>query len=266
MRSIPTQDGLFRTSDGGHLGSTRDAGLMWIVLTLPVESGSIASDVLHWSEDSQTIVAQYHNRLDATTDGGATWTAVAGGDPRDDFNSGASDVLFRDASNGINVSSAAIRRTTDGGRTWQRSPIWTQPNPSAPVELVSAGGNAVRLRRGGSLYYSSDFGATSAPTTVPAPLVGMSWIDATQGWILDSYQIHRTSDAGAHWSAVKGPWTTPLQFGAFTSMSMGAVVASPEWNEDYPHVWRMEDGGKTWIAVAHNLWGDLRASGGASGR
>jgi len=250
------------------IGLTRDAGATWKVVTVTAETHSTPSNILQWSDDDKSIVVRFGDRVHASTDGGATWTRVLGGDPRDSGMQASTNILFKDAMHGLmTVNDGGVKRTSDGGRTWTRTTFDVDYHyPDASLELQSTGGSGLRMLREQQVYESADFGETWKRTVTPHSLVSaveaMSWPDAMHGWVLPAYMnLHRTTDGGAHWTEVNGPWTTSIETFAFTSPTQGVVIAKPVWDTDTYFAWRTEDGGATWIRLPNSDLGELHASG-----
>ncbi|MDE3166847.1 MAG: hypothetical protein KGN36_13660 [Acidobacteriota bacterium] len=265
-------------ADGG-VWKTTDGGATWTPLTDSQPSlamGALAldpgnPDIVYAGTGEENFAGDsyYGAGILKSTDGGATWTNIAGPFTRDYFGA-----LAVQPSNGQVVLAAArsgIWRSADGGATWTQTSagvpaisIFFDPadTNSAWATLGHPNGNS---RNG--VYRSSDAGLTwrlmsgapgfalpttnvgrielavapSAPSTLYAQIQDAS--DATFGALLG---IWKTTDAGATWTKLPAEpayWGTQLWYD-------NAIRVSPN---DPNQVWsgalqiyRSSDGGATW--------------------
>jgi photosystem II stability/assembly factor-like uncharacterized protein len=158
-----------------------------------------------------------------TTDGGGSWAAsVALPDPPGFTSSGAGfelragqvadfgSSLFVDAGGLTNGELRAyVFRSTNGGATW--SYVSGPPSSSAPVVFITplrwiqliTTGQSQETTDGGATWHllSSDY-AQAAPV---APQVEFG--DANTGYATVRGALARTTDGGAHWTALRTPGT-----------------------------------------------------------
>lgn len=143
-----------------------------------------------------------------TENGGSSWNKV----PANTVG-GFDSISFIDAQRGWAISKdaqAQVWRTTDGGRTW--------------IAIAK-----MRVDELDTNFLSS---------------VQMKFVDASHGWIIETFSIWRTEDGGISWkkgditsrSEVKGQ---PVR-GSFVNAWMGWIHSSEG------EVFRTKDGGKTW--------------------
>jgi photosystem II stability/assembly factor-like uncharacterized protein len=231
-------------SAGPKIGRTRDGGATWQVTTVTPETSYIDGELLQWSDDGLFATVRFDGRIHVTRDGGATWDQVVGGLPMDAL-WGQAAVSFTDAAHGVYaLGNGAVRRTTDGGRTWSRSdtPV---ADLFAPLRVAFPSPATGWMVRDHALLRSDDGGANWTGGSGPAGanlLVGMSWIDASHGWVVDaSAGVFATSNGGAAWTAVPAPARHDV---AFISPLQGAVV------DDSGDLLHTTDGGRTWIPNA----------------
>jgi len=120
-----------------HLYGSADAGVDWVRLADPTETGFPVLLADNGSGHAfLTTESGGQDRFDATFDGGRTWTVLFS---RLGF-SGWADLQFVDASTGFVVGkgyvSAGLYRTDDRGRTWRALPFTSSSQPrSSTVPL-----------------------------------------------------------------------------------------------------------------------------------
>ena len=225
-------------------------------------------------------------RLDETTDGGATWTAVG----RAPF---VGEIQFTTASDGWGVSDPTrwinqgqtpvgggeAYGTTDGGHTWQRVQL-IAPREYAGLP-ATAGAPAffgpqrgvlpVRYRDPASgnqylvVFATADGGRTWTAHRVPATadLRGDQWgiasglafsAPSAREWLFFAGRtLYATSDSGRSWATVHvGLPAVAPQAISFTTPATGwAIFSVSVGNYSYPPVLvRTTDGGRTWTALA----------------
>jgi photosystem II stability/assembly factor-like uncharacterized protein len=200
----------------------------------PAGIGSIES-IRAFSADRAVALADH--ALIATSDGGAHWEAIT---PPGFGEMAASRMFFLDAEHGWVVSvpkgtftSLTVFRTTDGGRSWERTEI---PVPS-PLDRLDTGPG------------------------FDAPTIGFS--DLLYGWMALSntapQPLFVTSDGGATWrsgpSLDGGPGAQQFKSLLFTSSTEGWAVGerddplSPTTDKEIDSLLRTTDGGATWEHV-----------------
>jgi photosystem II stability/assembly factor-like uncharacterized protein len=111
----------------GLVAKTVDGGESWQVLTVPYEgtAGSDHSDILFIDENTGYVRFghQSNGQLFRTTDGGATWTGVAG--------SPGKSMRFADPEVGWCLDYSRLSFTSDGGKRWSSRNIAFPAPPSA---------------------------------------------------------------------------------------------------------------------------------------
>ncbi|HJU83571.1 MAG TPA: hypothetical protein VJ600_05130 [Holophagaceae bacterium] len=215
-----------------------------------------------------------------THDGGSTWTAatLAGATP-----TFSTDILALSGTIVLAATDTGLFRSTDGGATFSSALaglpsglVWSVQKFSA-TELIctsEAGG----METAGSIYYSSDAGATwtlaTATMTSPGRItVATSPASGTQAWgiyeNLTTGDIQRgllkTTDKGHTWTFVAAPTVTGGLFqGIGGSMSTdggqgfynhGIAVDPANINHVFVGanlaLYRSLDGGATWAQMTH---------------
>ena len=214
----------------------------WRPVAVGYENGMVASDPL----DPRTVFGAGVTRFDGETlqlrdvDPGRaypdvyrhTWTLPLVFSRRDP------KVLY--------FGNQRVFRTSDGGGTWTPiSPDLSREDAGAPPNLdpaTAADTPVVGLRRG--VVY------TIAPSVRRD---GEIWCGTDDGL------IWKTSDDGAHWTnvtpAAVGPWSkvTGLEASPFDSDTMWAAVDRHRLDDFRPHLFRTNDGGRTWTETVAGI-------------
>lgn len=188
--------------------TTVDAGANWSKVDLPVASSSIGLQrVLNVSSDGKGLLASGSAGLMSSSDGGRTWTAIAG--PSTDYygltytSLGGSEVVA--------TSYSGLWLSKDQGQTWTR--LAAPSSQSGSVAFVSdsvrrvESGTLTASDNQGSSYLSKDDGQTW--TRVVAPIDGnygqasvAAFADARNGLLVDAAgKLFATKDGGATWEA-----------------------------------------------------------------
>ena len=146
-----------------------------------------------------------------TSDGGVTVTPVTSGVPT---NQACRSISFGDASTGYVAAGAAsgsagtIIKTIDGGATW--TTVYTTTNPVMALVAINPMVVHAVLQNGG-VVHTTDGGvnwSTPVPGTAGSFAIGMSFLDATTGFIVGSEgSIRKSTDGGVTWPALPPPQT-----------------------------------------------------------
>jgi photosystem II stability/assembly factor-like uncharacterized protein len=174
-----------------------------------------------------TVDVQY-----APSDAGATWhTSASPCTAGVDFAApyvGDSSVLPPDTAwifcgshdAGAGMAPKAILKTTDGGATWKLQGAAGTYSPLSPgvAELTLAGGPAALqfldpmhgwyavAGFGSVMFTTSDGGRTwQSIEAFSESISELQFVDVSEGWISNGYQIGRTTDGGAHWTVLSLP-------------------------------------------------------------
>jgi photosystem II stability/assembly factor-like uncharacterized protein len=136
-------------------------------------------------------------------------------------------------------------QTRDGGQHWtQISPDLTRKTFAIPASVGKyASEKSAQPRQRGVIY-----------AVAPAPL------DKNRIWAgTDDGLIHLTTDGGKKWSDVTPPVITPWQkvsvmdAGHFDVNTAYAAVNTIRLDDLRPHIYRTNDGGKTWKEIVHGI-------------
>ena len=177
-----------------------------------------------------------------------------------------------DANNGWALTDTGVVRTADGGSTWyDATPSGLNGTPASPCFLDDrngwlAAGTGAGDPTTGTLYHTSDGGASWSSTTVPFGGVSLDFTDATHGWDMvglnggmshEAVAIYRTSDGGVTWSRVfvNDPGVSgstdslPLvgdKNGITALDDKHAWVVGAQPSSDFIYIYSSQDGGVTW--------------------
>ena len=226
---------VWRTTDGGGhwQGLGGPAGALdldfvsptrgWLLTPRPPGSAAASAagsdGVCSPAAGSNTVVTVY-----GTTDGGVTWRRPLQ-DPDWDCGFRPDRVSFVDAQHGwLTDGSKVLLRTTDGGKSWQRSGTSDLPGAS-----YSNWHSFVSDREGWR--------------------VTAGWYELNPYYILGGNYVSRTTDSGESWQVVDavtvptdGPYYRNL---SFRDANEGWVVGEGGWMRYTP------DGGLTWWNMNH---------------
>ncbi|MCZ2127096.1 MAG: hypothetical protein LC099_04895 [Anaerolineales bacterium] len=265
----PDNGTLYRTSDGGATWNSfsapfsegdlefLDAKNGWMMANLGVGAGSMGVAIFQ------------------TRDGGETWTRTYANDPNVE---GASDSLplggLKNFIRPVNMDTAWVGgviymtgrvylyRTDDGGANWAEQPIILSQEaaggevgaldltffaPSTGMLVLRSSGDVLLTE----VYISQNGGATWAQTDATLKGYGSLQILSADDMIFFADgKFNITQDAGKTWNAVQPDqnFADTLVAMDFVSPQMGWAVASSDDGANI--LYRTEDGGSTWFAIA----------------
>jgi photosystem II stability/assembly factor-like uncharacterized protein len=136
-------------------------------------------------------------------------------------------------------------KTTNGGHSWDViSPDLSREQPEVPESIgIYRNAEMAKMARRGVIY-------TVAP----------SYKDAATLWAgTDDGLIHITRDGGKTWKDVTPPGLTAwskvslMDAGRFDADTAYAAVNRIRLDDQRPHIYRTQDGGKTWKEIVHGL-------------
>jgi photosystem II stability/assembly factor-like uncharacterized protein len=115
------------------------------------------------------------------------------------------DADLVDQSTGYATGYGAIKKTTDGGKTWAAQSVPLQGNLIS-VDFVSVGTGWV-VGAEGTVFRTTDGGAhwTRQRHDSDRFYTGVSFVNASTGWVSANAHIIRTTDGGAHWTEQSVP-------------------------------------------------------------
>ncbi len=209
------------------LAHTSDGGSTWTAERFAWNPGSVDFvDASHgWATGDDPPLRK--DGVWSTANGGRTWkfhpVPLAWG---------FSSIDFIDATHGWAVggysivndpmagSVAAIFATSDGGTSWHRQSLATDGQWLHTVSFVNADdgwavGTGSDMGGAGIVFATTDGGATWSPQSAGTDwdLSGVTFVDATHGWLPEGSSIYATTDGGATWTAHDaGISTTAVSF------------------------------------------------------
>lgn len=259
--AITALDGLRASMASNWSGvlATTDGGVHWNLVTGPSGSGYVYS-----AQGSEVWTHAYGNTLAHSTDSGATWTNVTlpvtpglwlslsglqFASPTHGWVIGQ-EYGYETTSPYAYVSRRFLRRTTDGGATWQpfAEPSGTE---TSSIRFIDANtGFAFLAYHGAQLQRTDDGGASWQP--VPMPALSGAYAVSYKAHsprtisVVDSLgRVHLTIDAGANWSqrTAVGAGAPSLSSVWFFNAREGVAIGG------YNDIVRTVDGGQTWTAT-----------------
>ena len=244
----------------------------------PSSSATLAIRSAQLIEGSTGLVID-NNALSLTTDGGHTWTGITPpGVPARTIRG----VYFLNARDGWAVSSQLddpsqlqISDTTNGGTSWQTSPLGSANGLFGDSQFIPAYIDFVNSMHGwvvaliasgsgvlprGDLFRTTDGGATWQQSQMP--LGGrVEFVNSSTGWLAGGQQgeeLYVTSDGGQTWTAATVP--PPSGFAqdqasyAIPSFTMASNVILATFGNGADSVagfYQTSDGGTSWRLAAN---------------
>ena len=268
---FPSPDSTGLASSGDFGLRTRDGGRSWAAVQFSAPSflGDITTEVPFSTVDfanSEDGWIGGADGVEATTDGGTTWTAqLATAQP-------VEELSFADAENGWALTSDELLATSDGGRRWTAEP-GIALGAFSYVQLVGAdfGTGVVCGQPGGtralvthdegrswSLLPLAGADELDCGSVVPSPgtISGLCFGTARAGWAVlrgpgqAAARVEKTEDGGEHWSPAATVNTWP---GALTCQGASAVWLGFTYGEhgNLGSLAATTDGGNTWRTSVH---------------
>ncbi len=213
---------------------TQTANADWVKL----RSASLAwfHDVTFTNENNGWIVGSGGTVL-TTTDGGTTWTPV-----RKFTNDNLAEIHFTDEKTGWILCQRDIysrggnavsylRKTVDGGRTWETVEFEAGGRERVARLLFDGKGSAVAIGEGGIFYRLSEDGKTwkRSASSIKYLLLGGDFIDGSFGAIVGAGgTVMFTDDYGVTWEAATLLGNKDARFNSvfFSSRKYGWAVGS----------------------------------------
>ena len=185
---------LYAGDDRSHLYRSDDTGATWSdVGALP--SGGDLTELWVDPMDPNVLLAGTRQALYRSADGGTTLVEVLGGDitPR------SLTAHATDATTAFVIEGGRLRRSTDGGQSWQEL-------VSEPVRGVAAAGSIIYAATDVDVLTSDDVGLTWSTTGYDAQLIGdrpalaVNPTDPQHIYAVTELTIASSRDGGATWS------------------------------------------------------------------
>ncbi len=212
------------TNAGSYIGKTTTGGKTWNFQSTTSGKPRVITFVNQnygWYAGDNGVVYK-------TTNGGSTWSVQSA-----NFSLKIYSLSFSDTTNGwMCGDNAAAVKTTNGGTDW----ISQTFTASSVVMLSSA---AVVRATNSIVYRSTNNGVTWDSTNGRG--TKFSFIDSTNGWILNGSKIMITTDGGKNWTEKLLPTTFAIPNAiAFVSKMRGWIVGTNGL------VLATTDGGNSW--------------------
>ncbi|MBV6396560.1 MAG: Ycf48-like protein [Anaerolineales bacterium] len=179
---------------------------------------------------------------------------------------------FVDETNGWGVAENNIVRTNDGGVTWyDATPLNVGDVGYAPFQFIDSQTAYLLIPNTdyttGTLYRTTDGGATWIPIAVPFATASLQFLDSQTGFALaglgagagsEAIALFKTGDGGMNWTRVyindptTDGYSDSLPLGgqkggfAFINASRGWVGGSVPI-DNYIYLYATQDGGATWV-------------------
>jgi photosystem II stability/assembly factor-like uncharacterized protein len=143
------------------------------------------------------------------------------------------------------LGSNVLFKTTTGGHSWEViSPDLSRPSPDVPESIgVYRTPEMTKMPRRGVIY-----------------TVGPSYLKADTIWAgTDDGLIHVTPNGGRTWTDVTPPGLTAwskvslIDAGRFDAATAYAAINRIRLGDQRPHVYRTDDGGKSWTEIVRGL-------------
>ena len=234
----------------------RDGGVIHIAPAADGIEETAILDLVAPAGDVDLVSAMYdlggfvHDDVAEVTDtfrgpyfGGATSVDGAGLDP---------DVIIRA---GVDASGAIVAAVSaDSGKTWIASPAADGATASGTATALADGTGFVWAPEGAHARFSTDSGSSWHEVSgLPVGArVESDRVDADVAYGFAGGVFYRSDDGGATFAAVNDgalPRTGQVRFAAMPGHSGQVWLAGGEDDSAYG-MWRSEDGGSTWTAVA----------------
>ncbi len=165
-----------------------------------------------------------------TTDGGNSWSELAGSGVIDDYLAG----YMIDETNGFAVGGAGlIAHTTDGGQTWPQYE-WNNWTEWSPIDIegvhFTSLMNGFAVADSGVLLRTTDGGGHWTKSYIAGPddrLKDIWFVNANLGWIVGYHgKIFSTTDGGNTWNQAPVITSNDLNSVFFISSNLGWAVGS----------------------------------------
>lgn len=241
---------------------------------LPANQAMRAMDLL----SPQAGWVLHGERLLWTEDGGASWQdRTPEGLATDhilgvDFLDASQGWLARQTAQADSLPVLSVLRTTDGGASWQASPLPLSPEDAFTIAAASphfidsrTGWIALKVQSGinfslGRLFATQDGGVTWQERTLPLG-EPVRFVDRTHGWVVggpSGEQLFHTLDGGVTWQAQSLPLPDPAGYEAaylglpqFTDALHGRLPVTLAGSEaSQLALFETSDGGATWHLAA----------------
>jgi photosystem II stability/assembly factor-like uncharacterized protein len=226
--------------------TTGGSGWLW---ANPVPQGNSLDELAFVGARGAAVGAE--GTIVRTDDGGATWSAASSG-----TETGLTEVAMPDANTVYAGGGCVLRRSTDGGATFQRVAFAAKESkcdsPLLQIAFPTPSVGYVFLRNGTVLRTTNagrSFTRRASLQIVPQGAVDAVFTSETTGVIstgLTFPRFLRTEDGGQSWSQISaGPQNSRVRSISFVTPLVGFAVGDGA----VAGMSKTEDGGKTWAQV-----------------
>lgn len=231
---------LWAVGASGAIAISLNGGLSWTPISSPT-----TADLHHvrFADGQRGWAAGRGGVLLRTTDGGWHWSVV-------DIGSAADiTALVVTPANLVWAFAGGLRRSFDGGTSWQRLPY-----VAGDVRGLAMGSDAVGWAiTDRSLLKTDNAGGVWVPQMALANAVAVEAVDAQHAWVLTGTALWRTVD-GMSWQTIPLSGVRSARGLDFLNATDGWLVAqadrvNPTCESYDEQVYRTEDGGLTWTPL-----------------
>jgi photosystem II stability/assembly factor-like uncharacterized protein len=239
---------------GGKLEATTDGGATWKVLRLP-GGGDLVDAAFPNAADGYTVGNDAVLRK--TTNGGTTWSSL------DAVVSDSTSLAATSATNVLLIGPVGIRRSTDGGQTFNKVPGKVKATVTGKHKKAGASVSSLKLGRSVTVgknvfvwsstaaYESTDGGSAwrSIPLPARTKLRGLSFASPSTGYVLDlAGDVLGTRNQGKTWTKVLSLGLDNVEGVSFSSPKNGMVTLGTQGSLGSLlfDVLATTNGGKTW--------------------
>ncbi len=213
--------GLAAGSYGEDLIKTNDQGISWYAIDAPWYGSYHAASINVLSENTYYVVAvgyynmNYNYLVYKSTNGGANWTNISNTFP----SVSSVDIHFINESTGFMVAGTSVRKTTDGGLTWNLVSNVNHPLfGDSSIEFINENTGYLCANTYPAGNYTNRFlkstngGLNWSVQNLQSTLSiwNMDFLDANNGMIVaDSGITFRTINGGLNWTIENTNYTNP---------------------------------------------------------
>jgi photosystem II stability/assembly factor-like uncharacterized protein len=227
----------------GNVKRSTDGGLNWSLTagwTYPISDLYFLDSQLGWCVGAD-------GRLFVTINGGVDWEGLNSGTVND-----LDAVFFTDKNTGWIAGSGIVKKTSDGGETWEES--YAGPEDFLKIQFFDESAGYILADR---LYLKTSTGGESWDIVIPEGMIGpysledICFINQETGYLSGNNYLLKTTDGGANWDSMPGLPEIASNAIFFTDELKGWIVG------DEGAIYHTETGGTVSINNPGNEDGSL---------